>query len=83
MDVITRQVAPKGANALRTVRKLSVADLLQLTNDPHLYRVTALEQLLNGRWKVELRSIDAAASVVLVRSGTDQVFVIPNGDLVH
>lgn len=58
-------------------------DILQLANDPLLYRVVALEQLLGGRWKVVLRSMDAAASVVLVRSGTDQVFVVPGGALMH
>lgn len=71
------------ANALRTIRKLSMKDILQLANDPLLYRVVALEQLLGGRWKVVLRSMDAAASVVLVRSGTDQVFVVPGGALMH
>lgn len=71
------------ANALRTVQKLKMTDILQLANDPLLYRVMALEQLLSGRWKVVLRSMDAAASVVLVRSGTDQVFVVPEGTLMH
>jgi hypothetical protein len=71
------------ANALRTVQKLSMTDLLQLANDPRTYRVVALEQLLSGRWKVVLRSMDAAAGVVLVRSGTDHVFVVPGGALMH
>lgn len=70
-------------NALRTVRKLSTTDVLQFANDPQLYRVMALEELLNGRWKVVLRSIGAEGSVVLVRSGTDQVFVVAGGALMH
>ena len=60
-----------------------MTDLLQLAGDPHLYRVVAVEQLLSGRWKVVLRSMDAAANVVLIRSGTDQVFVVPDGALLH
>ncbi|KQT07557.1 hypothetical protein [Ramlibacter sp. Leaf400] len=71
------------ANALRTVRKLAMTDILQFANDPHLYRVVALEQMLGGRWKVMLRSLDEAATLMLVRSGTDQVFVVPGGALMH
>jgi hypothetical protein len=71
------------ANALRAVHKLSVTDILQLANDPLLYRVVALEKLLSGRWKISLRSMDEASSVMLVRSGTDQVFVVPGGALMH
>jgi hypothetical protein len=71
------------ANALRAVHKLSMTDILQLANDPLLYRVVALEKLLSGRWKISLRSMDEASSVMLVRSGTDQVFVVPGGALMH
>lgn len=71
------------ANALRTIQKLSMTDVLQFANDPHLYRVVTLERLLSGRWKVMLRSLDDAVSLMLVRSGTDQVFVIPGGALMH
>jgi hypothetical protein len=71
------------ANALRAVHKLSLADILQLANDPHLYRVLALEKMLSGRWKVTLRSLDGAANVMLVRSATDHVFVVPGGALMH
>jgi hypothetical protein len=70
-------------NALRTIRKLSTQDVVHFANDPHSYRVVALEQLLNGRWKVMLRSFDEAASKTLVRCGTDQVFVVPGGALLH
>ncbi|TFZ00685.1 hypothetical protein EZ313_19750 [Ramlibacter henchirensis] len=58
-------------------------DVLRFANDPRLYRVIALEQLLGGRWKVMLRSFDEAASKTLVRCGTDQVFVVPGGALLH
>lgn len=71
------------ANALRTIQKLSMNDLLQLTNDPRLYRVMSLERTLGGRWKVALQSIDAKANAVLIRSGTDQVFVVPGGAMMH
>lgn len=71
------------ANAMRTVQKLCKTDLLQLADDPHLYRVLALERLLSGRWKISLRSLDSASSIMLVRSGTDQVFVVPGGTLMH
>ncbi|TFZ03090.1 hypothetical protein EZ313_17920 [Ramlibacter henchirensis] len=60
-----------------------MADVLRFANDPHLYRVVELEQLLSGRWKVMLRSFDQAASKTLVQSGTDQVFVVPGGALMH
>lgn len=71
------------ANALRVVRKLSTTDILQLANDPHLYRMLALEETLSGRWKVMLRSLDGMADVMLVRSATDCVFVVPDGALMH
>lgn len=71
------------ANAVRTIQKLSMNDLLQLSNDPRLYRVMSLERILGGRWKVALQSIDATANAVLIRSGTDQVFVVPGGALMH
>jgi hypothetical protein len=67
------------ANARRTIRKLSMTDILQFANDPRLYRVIAREKLLSGRWKLMLRSLDEAASLMLVRSGTDQVFVVTDG----
>lgn len=56
-----------------------MTDILQFANDPHLYRVVTLEQILSGRWKVTLRSMDDVASLMLVRSGTDQVSVVPRG----
>jgi len=71
------------ANALRAVQKLSTADILQLGDDPHLYRVLALKKMLSGRWRVTLRSMDGTANVMLVRSATDQVFVVPGGALMH
>lgn len=71
------------ANVMRAIHKLSTTDILQLANDPHLYRVLSLERMLSGRWKVTLRSLDGAANVLLVRSATDQVFVVPGGALMH
>ena len=66
------------ANALvRAVHRLAITDVLRLANDPLLYRVVALEKLLSGRWKVTLRSLDEASGVMLVRSGTDHVSVVP------
>lgn len=67
------------ASALRTIEKLSMTDILQFANDPHLYRVVTLEQILRGRWKVTLRSVDDVASLMLVRWGTDQVSVVRAG----
>ncbi|MBA2960964.1 MULTISPECIES: hypothetical protein [Ramlibacter] len=71
------------ATALRAVHKLSTTDILQLPNDSQLYRVVSLEKLLGGRWKVSLRSMEAKADVMIVRSGTDHVFVVPGGALLH
>lgn len=71
------------AHALRTVRKLSMNDLLQLADDQHLYRVSALEKLLGGRWKLTLRSMDGGTTAMLVRSANDLVFVVPGGALLH
>jgi len=45
--------------------------------------VATLERLLRGRWKVMPRSLDEAVTLMLVRSGTDQVFAIPGGALMH
>lgn len=67
------------ASAFRTIQKLSMTDILQFADDPHLYRVVTLEQIVSGRWKVTLRSMDNVASLMLVRSGTDQVSVVPVG----
>lgn len=72
------------ANALlRAVHKLTVTDVLRLADDPLLYRVVALEELLSGRWKVSLRSLDEAKGVMLVRSGTDHVSVVPRVELLR
>jgi hypothetical protein len=71
------------ANALRTIQKLSKTDILQFANDPRLYRVVTLEKVPSGRWKVMLRSLDGAASRMLMKAGTDQVFVVPGGALMH
>ena len=66
---------------LRAIHKLVVTDILQLANDPLLYRVVALEKLLSGRFKVSLRSLDEATGVMLVRSGSDHVSVLTRAEL--
>lgn len=70
------------ANALlRAIHKLALRDILQVADDPLLYRVVALEQLLSGRFKVSLRSLDGATGVMLVRSGSDHVSVLARAEL--
>jgi len=66
---------------LRAIHKLALTDILQLANDPLLYRVVALEKLLSGRFKVSLRSLDEATGVMLVRSGSDHVSVLSRAKL--
>ena len=82
-DAPNREEAPRmKENALlRAIHKLALTDILQLANDPLLYRVVALEKLLSGHFKVSLRSLDEATGVMLVRSGSDHVSVLARAEL--
>ena len=64
---------------MRTINKLTVADRLEVSDDIRLFRVESIEgamRFADGRRKVHLRSIDGAASVMLVRGGRELVRVV-------
>lgn len=69
---------------LRTVLKIAVTDVLQLGNDPRLFRVVAVELSRSGpdaRCKVLLRSMSDDAEVMLVRGGRELVQIVLNPPL--
>lgn len=59
---------------------LATADILQLGNDPMLFRVVRLErssELPDASFHVVLRSLDELSGAMLVRAGRELVLVVP------
>jgi hypothetical protein len=64
---------------LRLVRKLTPTDVLQVSDDPRLFRVLGVVTLtgpFSGRCKVLLRALDGTAEITLIRAGGDSVQVL-------
>lgn len=68
------------ATELLAVHQLTIADIVQLGNDPRFFNVTAIacsSETRDGRCEVSLRSFDGLQGIRLVRTALESLLIVP------